>query len=171
MRLFGGIRAVGDGDAPKNHAPDRTPFETVRTVKMPRRRRENRRPNWILFAGTRSARHRRREGRSITKQPAISEVTARVRSDGAMDTARQPSEAHSLIGTFDLRDEPADGGKAWRATDRSRNSHPNLTPSPCGADHVVETWRMTPNVKHQRARATASRANGTISLRALRCMR
>ena len=28
-----------------------------------------------------------------------------------------------------------------------------------------------PNVKHQRARATASRANGTISLRALRCMR
>ena len=28
-----------------------------------------------------------------------------------------------------------------------------------------------PNVKHQRARATASRVNGTISLRALRCMR
>ena len=27
------------------------------------------------------------------------------------------------------------------------------------------------NVKHQRARATASRVNGTISLRALRCMR
>jgi hypothetical protein len=27
------------------------------------------------------------------------------------------------------------------------------------------------NVKHQRARATASRENGTISLRALRCMR
>jgi hypothetical protein len=27
------------------------------------------------------------------------------------------------------------------------------------------------NVKHQRARATASRANGTISVRALRCMR
>jgi hypothetical protein len=31
--------------------------------------------------------------------------------------------------------------------------------------------REGPNVKHQRARATASRANGTISLRALRCMR
>ena len=31
--------------------------------------------------------------------------------------------------------------------------------------------REAPNVKHQRARATASRANGTISLRALRCMR
>ena len=28
-----------------------------------------------------------------------------------------------------------------------------------------------PNVTHQRARATASRVNGTISLRALRCMR
>ena len=27
------------------------------------------------------------------------------------------------------------------------------------------------NVKHQRARATASRENGAISLRALRCMR
>ena len=31
--------------------------------------------------------------------------------------------------------------------------------------------RRSPNVKHQRARATASRVNGTISLRALRCMR
>ena len=31
--------------------------------------------------------------------------------------------------------------------------------------------RLTPNVKHQRARATASRENGAISLRALRCMR
>jgi hypothetical protein len=30
---------------------------------------------------------------------------------------------------------------------------------------------LQPNVKHQRARATASRVNGTISLRALRCMR
>ncbi len=31
--------------------------------------------------------------------------------------------------------------------------------------------QMPPNVKHQRARATASRVNGAISLRALRCMR
>ena len=31
--------------------------------------------------------------------------------------------------------------------------------------------RRSPNVKHQRARATASRADGPISLRALRCMR
>jgi len=28
-----------------------------------------------------------------------------------------------------------------------------------------------PNVKHQRARATASRVNDELSLRALRCMR
>ena len=31
--------------------------------------------------------------------------------------------------------------------------------------------RRPPNVKHQRACATESRVNGTISLRALRCMR
>ena len=31
--------------------------------------------------------------------------------------------------------------------------------------------RKMPNVKHQRARATASRAKDELSLRALRCMR
>ena len=46
-----------------------------------------------------------------------------------------------------------------------------------GASQSRECRRRTPwvqwqsNVKHQRARATASRVNGTISLRALRCMR
>jgi hypothetical protein len=33
------------------------------------------------------------------------------------------------------------------------------------------TLRKRPNVKHQRARATESRAKGELSLRALRCMR
>ena len=35
----------------------------------------------------------------------------------------------------------------------------------------LQMHRKQPNDKHQRARATASRANGTISVRALRCMR
>jgi len=88
-----------------------------------------------------------------------------------MDTARQPSEAHPPIGTFDLRAEPAVEGNALRATDQSRNSHPNLTPSLDGAQRQPGARRMPPNVKHQRARATASGVKDEAPLRALRWMR
>ena len=38
-------------------------------------------------------------------------------------------------------------------------------------DHTGTGYLERPNVKHQRARATASRAKDELTLRALRCMR
>ena len=50
-------------------------------------------------------------------------------------------------------------------------SHPKGGMSRNGKPRGIVNGHRPSNVKHQRARATASRANGTISLRALRCMR
>jgi hypothetical protein len=41
----------------------------------------------------------------------------------------------------------------------------------CLIHHLNRTVSIAAERQHQRARATESRANGTISVRALRCMR
>jgi hypothetical protein len=51
-----------------------------------------------------------------------------------------------------------------RRTDRA-------TPSSNTLISPILEYRQAPNVKHQRARATASRGKDDLSLRALRCMR
>ena len=88
-----------------------------------------------------------------------------------METARRPAVTRSQAEASNLRKVPDDEGNELRAKDASRIVYANLTPSLYKEDCLTATWRMPPNVKHQRARATASRVKDELSLRALRCMR
>jgi hypothetical protein len=88
-----------------------------------------------------------------------------------MDTARRPTVTCAQVEAANLRKVPDDGGKELRVKNASRNVHASLTPTAYREDRVIVARRMPPNVKHQRARATASRVKDELSLRALRCMR
>jgi len=56
-----------------------------------------------------------------------------------------------------------------------RGSVKSVPSNPGDANEIIladgRPHGVTPNVKHQRARATASRVKDELSLRALRCMR
>ena len=97
--------------------------------------------------------------------------------------AEVDNEAHELtgIGNFFDREDRANANvdlleerRRYRGFDGNRSSQGE---SPREWNAVVRELRglinghRPSNVKHQRARATESREDGTISLRALRCMR
>ena len=59
------------------------------------------------------------------------EVTARVRSDRTMATARRPDVTRAQVEATHLKSEPGNGGNEQRSTDASCQPHANPSPSLC----------------------------------------